>query len=361
MIALDCVVVGAGIHGLCTAFWLRQRGLAHIVVLERHGPGHDRGSSQGQTRITRSSYHEPELVRLAARAHSEGWPAIEQALGRSLRVTTPGVFFGPADGPFGDYLRATLGTGVAVEQVTIDVARRRFPLLRFQQDDAVLVDRTAAMVLAADTMRGLRDWLLAAGVELRWHTPALRIAPQATHIDIVTPATTLHGNTVVLAAGPWLPGLATLPEPLVVLRQEVGYFDVDADETACRAGTFPVWAHIGRLPNDFHYGLPSHAGAGLKAAVHRTEGAGSNPDDAPPPIDEQALLVMARERFTVTVRGLRATERCLYTMTRDQGFRVARDASVPNLVTIAACNGHGFKFGPVVGRMAADLLHAPLV
>ncbi|MEO6596278.1 MAG: FAD-dependent oxidoreductase [Planctomycetota bacterium] len=360
MIPLDCVVVGAGIHGLCTAFWLRRRGLRRIVVVERHGPAHSFGSSHGSTRITRSSYHEPSFVRLAERANAEAWPAIERAIGRVLRVATPGVFFGPEDGPFGDYLRATLGTSTSVEQVATDLARNRFPLLRFEPGDSVMIDHSAAMLLAAETMQGLRDWLQAQGVELRWNTVATHIDAQQGHVDVALAATTLRARTAVLAAGPWLSTLMeTPPEPLVVLRQTVGFFDVDAPEEDCIAGVFPVWARIGRGSDDFHYGLPSNAGTGLKAAVHRTRGIASDPDAAPPPVDEGALMAVARQRFAVPVRGLRAAEHCIYTMTRSQDFHVGRQPTSPNLITIAACSGHGFKFGPIVGDMAADLATTP--
>jgi sarcosine oxidase len=42
-------------------------------------------------------------------------------------------------------------------------------------------------------------------------------------------------------------------------------------------------------------------------------------------------------------------------MTPDHGFDVATLPHDPRIVTIAACSGHGFKFGPVIGRMAAEL------
>jgi glycine/D-amino acid oxidase-like deaminating enzyme len=41
-------------------------------------------------------------------------------------------------------------------------------------------------------------------------------------------------------------------------------------------------------------------------------------------------------------------------MARGHDLRVARAAGAP-VVTIAACSGHAFKFGPLLGRMAADL------
>jgi sarcosine oxidase len=322
-------------------------------VLERFGPEHDRGSSHGATRITRSSYHEPSFVRLATEAHRDGWPALERALGMPLRVPTPGVFFGPADGPFGDYLRATLSATGTVERLPTAAAAARFPLLRFAEDDAVLLDHSAAMLLAGATMQGLRAWLLAAGVEFRWHCAVAGLEPRRDGIRLETSGGIVTSRTAIVAAGAanaqLVPGHRG---PLTVLHQQVGWFDVDAEPASLAAGAFPVWARIGRQPNDFQYGLPAHAGAGLKAAQHRTAGSGDGAE--PPPIDRDALLALARERFTAPVRGLLATERCLYTMTRDQRFRVASGPHDPRIVGIAACSGHGFKFGPVIGRMAAD-------
>lgn len=358
MTGFDCAVVGAGIHGLCTAFWLRQLGLRGIVVLEQFAADHARGSSHGASRITRSSYAEPEFVALAQRAHSFGWPALEQALGRSLRLATPGVFFGPLDGPFAAYRNATAAAGVAVTPVSVAEARDRFPLLRFGDDDGVLVDATAAVLLAATTMQALREWLIAHGVELRWQTQALAVRAQGRGLAIETPAGTVQARHAVLATGPWSGQLVAggLPD-LVVQRQTVGYFEVDAPPAATAAGRFPVWARIGRTAEEFVYGLPPTGSHALKLARHRTTGAGCDPEAAAPPHDAGALLALARAHLTCPVRGLAASETCLYTMAPAHRLFVHRDATLP-VTTIAACSGHAFKFGPVIGREAADLVLA---
>lgn len=343
-------------HGLCTAFALRRAGLRRIAVLEAEGPGHERGSSHGQTRITRSSYHEPRFVRLAIEAHTHAWPALEAVLGSGLRVPTPGLFFGPRGGLFDHYLAATLGGGAAVEQTTVERARRQFPLLRIDDDDQVLLDHTAAMVLAAETMARLRSWLHDNDVELRWHSAALHLHDDGGLMRVATKAGAVRARRVVLAAGPWLPHLAGADAAaLVVLRQTVGYFDVEAEPTATRAGTFPVWARIGHTAEQFDYGLPDHAGKGLKLARHRTTGAADDPDATPPPIAAEDLLELARARLAVPVRSLRHAERCLYAMAPDADLRVERHPRWPRVVTVAACSGHGFKFAPVIGRRAADL------
>lgn len=359
MAMLDCVIVGAGIHGLCTAFWLHQRGLQRLLVLDQHAPGHAYGSSHGASRITRSSYDDPALVALAKEAHEQGWPALERAVGQPLRLPTPGVFFGPADGPIAGYCRATAAAGAAVERLPLAAARQRFPLLRFDDGDSVLLDHTAAVVLAAATMQALRNWLAEHGVALSWNTRVTAIRPHAHGVVVDATTTTLASRHVVLACGAWTGQLHADDLPtLVVQRQSVGYFDVDAPTAACAPGTFPVWARIGRTAEDFTYGLPSLHGSGLKAALHRTTGPGTRPDVTPPPIDEQALLALARDRFACPVRGLTGTEHCLYTMAPEHRLHVVRARDLP-LTTIAACSGHAFKFGPVIGRAAADQVGNP--
>ncbi len=357
MAILDCVVVGAGIHGLCTAFWLRELGVTALAVVERFGPEHDRGSSHGGTRITRSAYGDPQFVELARRAHTDGWPALEQRLGRPLRIPTPGVFYGPHDGPWADYERAT--RGAAVTPLGVPEARQRFPLLAFDDDDGVLVDDTAAVVLAAATMRGLREWLTTNGVAMHWHSPVVDLRAGPGGVQVVTNGATFTARHVVLACGAWTGRLRGAAVPTTtVLRQTVGYFDVAAPDAACVPGAFPVWARIGRAATDFTYGLPSVDRQGLKAAVHRTTGTGDDPDSTPQPVPDPQLLQLAERRFACAVRSLRRTETCLYTMLAGERLLVLDDGELP-VTTIAACSGHAFKFGPVIGRMAAERVLAP--
>jgi sarcosine oxidase subunit beta len=56
----DVVIVGAGVHGLATAYELARRGVRNIAVLERYYIG--AGSSGRNTAIIRSNYRTPEGV-----------------------------------------------------------------------------------------------------------------------------------------------------------------------------------------------------------------------------------------------------------------------------------------------------------
>lgn len=47
---------------------------------------------------------------------------------------------------------------------------------------------------------------------------------------------------------------------------------------------------------------------------------------------------------------------CMYTNTPDGQFAIDLHPGDARLVVISACSGHGFKFAPVVGEIAADLV-----
>src|SRR3990172_8334307 len=56
----DVVIVGGGVHGLATAYYLGQRGVREVAVLEKSYLG--AGGSGRNTAIIRSNYRTPEGV-----------------------------------------------------------------------------------------------------------------------------------------------------------------------------------------------------------------------------------------------------------------------------------------------------------
>ena len=349
-------MIGAGIHGLCAAFHLRRRGL-QVTLLEAKTFGHAGGSSHGKSRITRSSYHDERYVRLAAQAHTHGWPLLERELGGTLVHRTPGLFFGPDRGLFGDYVRATLGSGAPVERISVAAARVRFPLLAFAETDTVLLDHTAGLLAAEATLRGLLQWCRDHGVDLREQTPVQSIQSEDANVLLRTAHGDLRARRVVLACGAWLPKLLpSVPLALNVIEQHVGYVDVAAPAAAKQVGTFPVWARIGADASDFRYGLPEWERPGLKCAQHITVGPQIDPDRRSHSVDEAPLLELARSTFAVSVRGIVGSESCLYTVAPNEDLHVMHAPSDARIAVVAACSGHGFKFGPEIGRMAADLV-----
>src|SRR5437867_7704707 len=58
--AYDVVIIGGGVHGLATAYYLAKRGVTNVAVLDKGYLGG--GASGRNTAIIRSNYRTPEGV-----------------------------------------------------------------------------------------------------------------------------------------------------------------------------------------------------------------------------------------------------------------------------------------------------------
>ena len=340
---VDILVVGAGINGLSTAWALLRRGV-RVGLVEQFHVGHDRGSSHGASRITRSAYADPVYVRLMQVAHGEAWPRLEAEAGQVLVHKRDGCFFGPRTGKVWSGYADTVATGgVDVERIDVAEARRRFPAFVFDGDWGVLHDRTAGLVAAADTIAALAR-LVSARAQV-WEETQVHAVDAA---GAETSRGRIDAERVIVTAGSWtgrlLPRLAPALSPI---RQTVAYLDLEGDHT-----TMPVWACLFDDPNDFYYGLPPFGRPGVKVARHRTSGRRDDPDEVAGEGDVADVRAFVAEHFAAPVRGVLATERCLYTCTDDEGFVL----DVVEGITIGAgFSGHGFKFGPLTGQLLAEL------
>src|SRR5689334_16368299 len=90
----DVAVVGLGAVGSAAIYQLAARHV-DVVGIDRYIPPHDRGSSHGETRITRQSVSEgSEYVSYALRSH-ELWREFEQRTGQTLLEQVGALFLAP--------------------------------------------------------------------------------------------------------------------------------------------------------------------------------------------------------------------------------------------------------------------------
>jgi sarcosine oxidase len=322
---VNVAVVGAGVMGAATAWQLQSRGV-DVVLYEQLGPGHVRGSSHGGSRIFRFAYDVPEYVAMAKLA-LDGWRQLEAEAGERLLDITGGVDHGPASEI--EALSASMQSMDAPHVVLSgEDAAARFPGMRF--DERVLVHPDGGRCRADATVAALQRL-----VDTRYGTRVDRIDE-------------LDADVVVVAAGAWLPKL--LPDiglpPLRITREQVLHFPSRIETE------WPSFIH--RQANGIGvYGLET-PGEGVKVALHHV-GAEVDPDTRTFEIDDEyrARVIDYVERW---FPGLEPTPvfpaTCLYTNTPNEDFLLDR---IGDVVIVSPCSGHGFKFAPEIGRLAADL------
>lgn len=356
--AFRTLVIGGGIAGLSTAWHLARLGEERIALVDQFRFGHAHGSSHGHSRITRSSYSDALYVALMQHAHLEEWPRLETACDVPLVHRNDGAFFGPADGPFEDYARAVATVGADVERIDVAEARRRFPLFAFPDAVGVLHDHSGGLIAAADTIAALtrRCWI--DGVHGLEDTKVLDIDPSRDPVVVTTDRGTLLAERVVITAGAWAERLVpALSARLTTKRQHVGFFELDAPREAQQLGRFPVWAYLGRGANGLRYGLPEFGRPGVKAALHTLAGIADDPDQAVEP-DEDVLERTEHffaEQLAVPIHARVHAETCWFTSTESEDFILDALPGSDRVWIGSACSGHGFKFGPLVGRVLAEL------
>ena len=348
------LVVGGGINGLCTAWQLCRGGWGPVGLVEQFTPGHRRGSSHGSTRITRSTYADATYVRLMQEAHQRAWPSLEAEVGQQLIHPGDGIFWGPPDGPISAYKEAVLEVGAPVETLSPSQARQKFPAFRFPDAKEVLWDRSGGVVAAGQAMAALWALLQRWGVGLHLGEKIVEI--QHDPLSVRTESGVIEAEGLVVCAGPWAPTLLPgLGMSLVPALQTVGYWQPAG--IRLEHPHFPVWVHIGR--DQVHYGLPAFPGQpGIKAAFHGTSERGDDPDQ--PTAPQADRLAMAQNfletQLSVSPGPRMGEENCWYTNTPTEDYILSPHPRDPRIVIGAGFSGHGFKMGPLTGRILAELL-----
>jgi sarcosine oxidase len=348
----DIIVLGAGINGLSAAYHLLRRQAGSVAVLEQFSSGHGRGSSHGMSRITRSTYSTPKYVELVQVAHGEEWPRLSRDSGRALLHPTVGCFFGPGNAPYIESLKAVPELESSVQVLDPATARRLIPQFRFPDSTRVVRDLTCAVVSAQETLAFLAG-RVAQNADLRENCSVESVQRSDSEICLHTSQGVIRCGLLVVTAGGWLGRLfPELSPKLQVAHQDVGYFQIQGGPD------FPVWVYCPAHGDSF-YGLPEFGRPGVKVARHRTGPEGDQPDR---PIAEQmpshvhAELVSFVENQFAQTGPCVGYEACLYTNTVSEDFLLDHHPEDSRIVIGSACSGHGFKFGPLTGRILCELL-----
>jgi sarcosine oxidase len=349
-----CIVVGAGLLGLATAWVLSRRGWAVTVCEAAGSVGHARSGSKGDARIFRLGYPEPLYVEMAIRAEVL-WRDLEATTGRTLLHATGQVSFGD-HGALSGIAAALSAHDRVTELLTAEDVTRRFP--GFATHGAALFEPDSGVLAADACLAALCD---ATRFELRTGQPVRLLEQQSRSVLVTTAAgLVLEADVVVDCAGPRT--LALLGDALPASAEtqpsipQVAYFRAVEPGAAARLPVFIEWGP------GMVYGLPvlgTGAHAGSYKVSHHTPGTplvGFDPLDATSWGDEPALLGRLTEAARRFVPALDphpvATERCVYDNSADQDFVLDRIGSV---VVGCGTSGHAFKFGPLIGEVLADL------
>ncbi|MGW5875051.1 N-methyl-L-tryptophan oxidase [Nocardiopsis terrae] len=371
----DTVVVGLGAMG-SQALWRLAREGVDAIGVEQFVPGHDRGSSHGESRIIRTAYLEGAEYVPFVQAAWRAWDELEQASGSRLVVRSGALMLGgPDSGVISGSVAAAEHHGLAHERLSAEELAERHPRHAVRTGEVGVFEADAGAVLPEASILAAVRLARLAGARVWTGRAVTRIEPDPDHPRVRVGDTEIRARRVIVTAGAWLPGLlpgtARLGGGIRVERRVLGWFRVTGPACGTSAPE-PVFARE-EPDGALWYGFPSmDGGRTVKIGVHAeppevragtTRPTGSqwgepvDPGTGPRPPDEADA-----RRLGALAAGLRGVaplpERmasCMYTMTPDEHFLIGRRSELPGLILAGGFSGHGFKFASAVGRALADL------
>ena len=355
--SFDVAVIGAGIFGAWTAYWLRRAGLS-VALVDAHGPGNSRASSGGETRILRVGYGRDELYsRWALRALGI-WKQFAEECGETLFHSTGVLWLADdADQYTKQGYEAARHAGAKVDRLTAAEVRRRWPQIAtddvtwaaFEPHSGVLMARrgVAAVVTNAEARGVIYSRAEVEPAKMSGRVASLRLRGGGS----------IRAGNFVFACGPWLPKLFPdlLARRLYITRQEVFFFGVPSGVTDYAAGNLPTWLRH----NDDFYGMPDLENRGLKLACDR-HGGPMDPETGSRMASgsgaEEARAYLARRFPAMKDAPIVEARVCQYENSSNGDFILDHHPECENVWIAGGGSGHGFKHGPVVGEYCAALV-----
>lgn len=301
------VIVGAGLAGASTAFHLKRRGVADVVLLEREGVAGVHSSGRNAS-LLRERVDHADLQALA----TEGAAA--------LRSGDLGLFRRNGS--------VLLGLGDTDVSRLVPLARGR----GLHCPDDGLVDVAGVLATYLE------------GQDVRWRTPMLGFRREGEGLVIETATGTIGADVLVNAAGAWAGQVGALP--MTPTNRHVFV-------TEPLAGLDPTWPFVWDVKAGLYF-RPELGGLLICPCDETPAGPGEYRQDPGMP----GLL---QGRIRALQPGL-PPYRIAYrwvgqrTFSPDRNLVVGFDPREPRLFHVAGLGGHGVTISYALGRLAAAQL-----
>ena len=353
-------VVGAGVFGASTALELAKRGW-RVSLIEPCPTPAERAASTDVSKLVRMDYGADVWYHELAEAALDGWDRWNHDWRRPLyhqdgllvlatRPMAPGGFEH-------DSLETLRTRGYEPEELRGSAITQRFPRWSVPDGASGYFNPRAGWAESGAVIERLAAGAVEAGAEHR----SAQVASLLTQRDaicgvVLHDGTELRADRVVVCAGAWTPKLVPwLSDRLWATAQPVLHFGV-TDVERFGPPHFPPWTID--IAETGWYGFPALPDGRLKVGNH---GPGRRSDpDAPGQVDdahvERARAFLREAIPELATAPLLGSRVCLYCDSFDGDFLIGNDPDRPGLTVASGGSGHAFKFAPVLGRLAADVV-----
>jgi D-arginine dehydrogenase len=347
----DVVIVGGGIAGASLAYFLTERGLTDVVVLEREPqPGYHASGRSAAVLAELDPISTLQQLKACAADFLRHPPP---GFADTPLLTPSGImalFREPLWSALRDALPLVAQAGTRVEPLAPAEVLARVPVLSTDRfDGAAFLPEDGAIDVHA-LLWGYLQHARRRGAELRCGVEVRGLRVEGDRVTgVVTPEGTIGARWVVNASGAWAATIGALagaaPIPLVPHRRTIVVFDTSLD-----VGAWPMVAS----DEDRLYFAPESGGLKLSPMDEEPmEACDARPDDV---VIAEGLERLARLAPVLVPRTIRRKWSGLRTFAPDRVPVVGEDPRVHGFFWLAGQGGCGIETSPVLGRVARDLL-----
>ncbi|MDW3649583.1 MAG: FAD-dependent oxidoreductase [Bacteroidia bacterium] len=362
----DIIVIGAGVFGVWTAFYLQELG-AKVRLIDAYGPGNSRASSGGESRILRSDYGDRWMYSKMNIRAFELWDAWQEEWGASFMYPTGRLKLGLGENK-DKLLKDQEGLkklGVSSELLDNKELSYRWPQMNLEGIASGMYfpgGKGGSTLMAREAIRIVAEEFVKKGgkLEIGKVETGKSIGGKQDHI-LLNQKEKLSADTYIFACGPWTPRLFPnlFEDKIKVVRRDVLFVGAASGDDRYSYPNFPVWSFSNQADARY-YGMPDIRGRGLKVAPW--------PDNNGIDLDKDDRLVnmyelkRVREFIAKRFPGLKdqpvlETRVCQLSFSSDEHFIIDQHPEMENIWFTCAGSGHAFKHGPALGEYISNRIY----
>lgn len=361
----DILIVGAGIIGSATAYWLSKRTDADITIIDKNNVA--AGATGDSSAILRHVYGDRELYSRMAWWGHDFYRNFEEHTGYKLDVVDqPLVSWLRSDDDRPDHRMDSYETmerlGYPVSRYEASELPSLFPLFEFPDYiDYAVSDDAAGYTDGTNAAQGMVNAAVDNGARFVTGVTAESIGSED---DIVTGVQTTDGfvscDQLVLAAGSWthkIAATANVDLPITPGREQVLLLEPPESVTMGEFETIPTTGWESDREDGVWWYFRADFGETIYFATHaRNDPVDPDHYDRSPDQHRKIEAFEILESFAPKLADSKVIgEFCgVYANTPDQGFII--DQVGPDGLYALVGAGHALKHGPVIGHLATDLM-----
>ena len=353
-------VVGAGAFGGWTALYLLRQGYK-VTLIDAWGAGNSRSSSGDETRVIRSTYGANELY-FDLNVHAlELWKENQEAFGKKLFHNNGVLWFCYEESTpiVDDSIPFTKKHNMLYERLTSSELKKRFPVVNTEDMHHAYLDTFGGYLKAREScMAVFEAYIKEGGDFIQAKARPGKISNGKMENILLPNGNKITSDAFIFACGSWLGKLFpdVLGNVISCTKQEVFYFGVPSDHSYALEN-FPAWIDVDG--KDFYYGIAGNANRGFKIGVDK-RGEAFDPSDGERIINADVLnkaKAFIDHRFPLLRNAPLLENRvCPYENSPDGNFIFDLHPETDNLIFLGGGSGHGFKHGPALGKLVANVL-----